>query len=75
MPSLKPREVLEILFAAGFKKIRTSGSHIRLVKNSRFVTVPFHSRSSIPKGTLQSILRQSGLSREEFLKISRKSKL
>lgn len=66
MPSLKPREVLEILFAAGFQKVRTSGSHIRLVKGSRFVTVAFHSNATIPTGTLSSIIRQSGLTKEEF---------
>lgn len=64
MPSFKAREVLEILFKSGFKKIRTTGSHIRLIKGDRFVTVPFHSKGNIPKGTLESIIKQSKLPKE-----------
>jgi len=66
MPSFKPREVVEILFTAGFEKIRTSGSHIRLRRGKFIVTVPFHSRGTVPKGTLASIIRQSGLTKEFF---------
>ncbi len=68
LPSLKSREVLKILFAHGFQKIRTSGSHIRLRKGSLFVTVPFHASRDIPIGTLRSIIRQADLTPEEFIK-------
>ncbi|MFQ5452408.1 MAG: type II toxin-antitoxin system HicA family toxin [Candidatus Paceibacterota bacterium] len=74
MPSLKAREVLEVLFAAGFKKLRTSGSHIRLKKGKRLVTVAYHSKTTVPKGTLSSIIRQSGLTRKKFLEILKKRK-
>ncbi|MBI5355987.1 type II toxin-antitoxin system HicA family toxin [Candidatus Collierbacteria bacterium] len=66
-PSLKAREILSILFAHGFAKVRTSGSHIRLRKNSNLVTVPFHAAKTVPRGTLKSIIRQSGLTVAEFL--------
>ncbi|MBI4999383.1 type II toxin-antitoxin system HicA family toxin [Candidatus Gottesmanbacteria bacterium] len=56
LPSLKAREVLSILFEHGFEKVRTSGSHIRLRKGVRSVTVPFHPSRTVPKGTLNSIL-------------------
>lgn len=72
MPSLKAREILEILFAAGFEKVRTSGSHIRLRKGQNLVTVAFHSKGNIPKGTLANIIRQSGLTRNEFMKMLKK---
>lgn len=68
LPSFKAREVLEILFRHGFEKVRTSGSHIRLRKNNRLVTVPFHSKGTIPKGTLKSIMDQSGLTVDKFKK-------
>lgn len=68
MPSFKAREVLKILFSHGFMKIRTSGSHIRLVKESRFITVPFHANKTIPIGTLKSIIRQSGIPKKKFIK-------
>jgi len=74
MQSLKAREVLQILFSHGFMKVRTSGSHIRLVKNNHFVTVPFHAGKTIPIGTLKSIIRQSGISQENFVKSGRKKK-
>lgn len=68
LPSFRAREILEILFREGFEKVRTSGSHIRLRKNDRFVTVPFHSKGTIPKGTLKSIIHQSGLTMDRFRK-------
>lgn len=69
IPSLKAREVLEILFRAGFEKVRTSGSHIHLAKRDYRVTVPWHSKGTMPFGTLKSIIRQAGLTVTEFLKL------
>ena len=66
LPSLKSREILTILFKNGFEKIRTSGSHIRLIKGNNLVTVPFHASKTVPKGTLKSIIRQSGIPQSEF---------
>lgn len=68
LPSYKAREVLNILFKAGFEKVRTTGSHIRLRKDDKYVTVPFHSKGTIPKGTLQNIIRQSQLPSDLFRK-------
>ncbi|OGY11809.1 MAG: hypothetical protein A3H88_03880 [Candidatus Blackburnbacteria bacterium RIFCSPLOWO2_02_FULL_44_9] len=68
LPFLKSREVLSLLFACGFEKVCTTGSHIRLRKGKHLVTVAFHSKGSIPVGTLKSIIRQSGLTQEEFFK-------
>lgn len=67
LPSFTPREVLEILFRAGFTKVRTSGSHIRLRKDNRYVTIPFHAQRSLPTGTLRSIIRQAGMTSDTFL--------
>lgn len=72
MPSLTPRDVLEVLFRAGFEKIRTTGSHIRLRKESYQVTVPFHAKRTLPKGTMMSIIHQSGMSRDQFLSYRKK---
>jgi predicted RNA binding protein YcfA (HicA-like mRNA interferase family) len=52
---------------AGFKVVGRKGSHIRLKRRNgetRVVVIPDH--REIAKGTLRSILRQAGLSREEF---------
>ncbi|OGG24071.1 hypothetical protein A3A79_02645 [Candidatus Gottesmanbacteria bacterium RIFCSPLOWO2_01_FULL_43_11b] len=67
LPSLRSHEVLTILFAHGFEKIRTSGSHIRLRKGTRYVTVPYHAGKTITRGTLRSIIKQSALTPKSFL--------
>ncbi len=72
IPSLKAREVLEILFRAGFEKVCTTGSHIRLGKGKLRVTVPYHSKGTIPTGTLKSIIRQADMTVDQFFAYRRK---
>ena len=57
-------EAVKALRRLGFIVTRQDGSHIRLSKGNLHVTVPNH-RALLPK-TLQSILRQAGLTVEEF---------
>ena len=71
MPKLKPVsgiKVVKALGKAGFQVVGRKGSHVRLKKKTQksfyIVIVPLH--PEIKKGTLKSILRQSGLSEEEF---------
>lgn len=59
-------EAIKALERLGFSITRQTGSHVRLVRGSRRVTVPVH--HSLVVGTLHSILRQAGLSVEEFMK-------
>ena len=69
LPRLSGREVIKILSKKGFTIARQKGSHIILVKKSNEgktgVVVPNH--REMDKGTLLEIIRQSGLTREEFL--------
>lgn len=60
---MKTREVISLLKRNGFEEIRQNGSHKRFSDGKgRFVTVPYHGDSAeIPKGTLNSILKQAGL--------------
>ena len=55
----------------GFKVARQKGSHIILVKETetgkKAVVVPNH--KEIDKGTLLEIIRQAGLTRDEFLEL------
>jgi predicted RNA binding protein YcfA (HicA-like mRNA interferase family) len=48
----------------GFSVIRQAGSHVRLAQGDRRVTAPMH--RILVVGTLQSILRQSGVSLDDF---------
>lgn len=58
-------DAVKALERLGFVAVRQTGSHIRLVKADRRVTVPTH--SSLAPKTLRSILRQAGLGLEEFV--------
>ncbi len=68
---LSPKKVLRKLKAAGFVEMHQRGSHLTLKnkKNNRYATVPMHGKD-IPVGTLHTIVvRQAGLSADEFNKI------
>ena len=67
LPSLTPREVVSALKKAGFQERRQRGSHLILWRPEleRVVTVPMHARD-LPRGTLMTIIRQAGLTEEEF---------
>jgi predicted RNA binding protein YcfA (HicA-like mRNA interferase family) len=59
---MKVRELLKLLRKDGWIEQTQKGSHLQLehpVKKGK-VTVPVHG-GDIPKGTLNSILKQSGL--------------
>ena len=58
-------ESVRALRRLGFQVVRQEGSHIRMNKGPVRLTVPNH-KTILPK-TLQSILRQAGVSVEEFL--------
>jgi predicted RNA binding protein YcfA (HicA-like mRNA interferase family) len=65
----KAREALAKLQRAGFIIKRQSGSHVILRHaDGRQTYVAMHP-GDIPTGTFRSILKQSGLSEEEFKKL------
>jgi predicted RNA binding protein YcfA (HicA-like mRNA interferase family) len=71
LPSLKPRQVLRALQRGGFLIHHSSGSHYILKHPNapqRRVTLPFHNRD-LKRGTLVSIVEQSGLTAERFLNL------
>mgnify|MGYP001560223638 CR=1 FL=1 len=71
LPRLSGKEVIKALTKAEFISVRQKGSHIMLTKQTsegKFgVVVPLH--KEIDTGTLIEIIRQSKLSREEFLRL------
>jgi len=71
LPILSAREVLKALKSAGFEPTRQSGSHIISVKfvDNKKLTVVVPRHDELAKGTLLSIISQSGLTKEEFLKL------
>lgn len=69
LPAVKPREVIAALQRAGFVIRRVSGSHYRLAMPGdarRWAIVAHHNRDLHPK-TLRSIIRQAGMTVDEFV--------
>ena len=64
---LSSQEIINVLQQHGFQFISQKGSHKKFRKENRTVIVP-DPKKEIPKGTFNSILRQSGLQKEDFKK-------
>ncbi len=75
LPRLSGNEVIKALSKAGFSPIRQKGSHVFMLKQSSgesqenriALVVPMH--KEIDTGTLLEIIRQSKLSRDDFMKL------
>ncbi|MCL1823597.1 MAG: type II toxin-antitoxin system HicA family toxin [Oscillospiraceae bacterium] len=70
-PVLKPQEIIRILENLGFIFKSQKGSHAKYVKiqkdsPTKTVIIPMH--DIVAKGTLKSIIKQAGLTIEEFNK-------
>jgi len=65
---LSGRQVCAILAAHGFREVRRRGSHIVMQKAPppTTITVPVPDHPELRVGTLQSIIRQSGIPRAAF---------
>ncbi len=68
LPAVRPREVVRFLEQHGFVLDRASGSHFIFFHpaSRRRAVVPKHNRD-MPKGTLLSLLREAGFTREEMI--------
>lgn len=67
LPRVSGREVVKALRKIGYDRDRQRGSHIVLrqtVPPHRRITVPDH--KEVAKGTLRAIIRQAGLTVDEF---------
>lgn len=62
---LSSQEIIKVLHQNGFIFVSQKGSHKKFKKDNRIVIVP-DPKKEIPKGTFASILRQSGLNKEDF---------
>jgi predicted RNA binding protein YcfA (HicA-like mRNA interferase family) len=68
LPGIKPREVIRFLERHGFVLDHTSGSHfIYYNQTSRKRAVVPKQTRDMPKGTLLSLLREAGFTRDDLL--------
>lgn len=68
LPVISGREAVRAFGRAGYKTDRQRGSHIILRQAEpphRRLTIPDH--KELQKGTLRALIRQAGLSVEEFV--------
>ena len=69
IPVLKPREVIALLNALGFVEARQRGSHKQFRHpDGRATTVPDHGGRDISPILLRQIIKDIGLTPEEFLR-------
>lgn len=76
LPQVAGREVVKALQKIGYVEDRQRGSHIILrqtVEPHRRITVP--DNKPVAKGTLRAIIRQAGLTVEEFIASLKRSEL
>lgn len=70
LPTLKPRQVIRVLKRAGFFLHHVTGSHYYFkhpTKPDVRISVPYHSKP-LKKGTISAIIKEAGMTLEEFLK-------
>ena len=67
LPHISGAQVVKALERLGFVVARQSGRHIILRKGSSGCVVPNH--KEIKVGTLAGVLRQAGVSADEFLRV------
>lgn len=69
---LRPRGVIAILSALGFREARQRGSHKRFVHpDGRSTTVPVHGSRDVSPVLLRRIARDIGLAAAEFIRHGR----
>ena len=70
LPSIKPIKVVKALKQINFEEIRQTGSHLILANRitKKIIPVPIHNKD-IKLGLLVSIIKQTGLTKEEFVKL------
>jgi predicted RNA binding protein YcfA (HicA-like mRNA interferase family) len=69
LPNISGQACVKALIKAGFVFKRQEGSHIILRRNNPFCQLVVPDHKELDRGTLRAIIRQSGLSLDDFLKL------
>ena len=67
LPVLSGRCVVRVFTKLGWEVARQRGSHIILVKEGAMATLSVPDHREVARGTLRSLIRDAGLTVEEFL--------
>ena len=69
LPIISGQDCLKALGKAGFYLKRQHGSHLILRRDEPFCQVVVPDHKTLDRGTLRAIIKQAGLSVEEFLNL------
>ena len=67
LPVMSGRRVVRVFAKLGWEVARQRGSHIILVKEGAMATLSVPDHREVARGTLRSLIRDAGLTVEEFL--------
>jgi len=67
LPVVKTSDLIKYLNGKGFSHIHTKGSHYVMASDTRYTEVPLN-KKEIGDGLLLTILAESGIDREEFIR-------
>jgi predicted RNA binding protein YcfA (HicA-like mRNA interferase family) len=70
LPTVRPRQLIRVLERNGWRLARSKGSHHHFThpENPSIISVPVHARD-MKRGTIADILKDAGISHEEFLRL------
>ena len=67
LPRIKGKDCCKALSRLGFSEVRQRGSHVVMRRGESGCVVPLH--KELKTGTLSGILRQAGISTDEFIEV------
>jgi predicted RNA binding protein YcfA (HicA-like mRNA interferase family) len=67
LPVLSGREVVRLFEKDSWRLVRQRGSHMILVKEGKLATLSVPDHKEVARGTLRSLIRNSGLTLENFI--------
>jgi len=71
LPNLSGKAVVKAFERDGWTKARQRGSHVIMVKDGSMATLSVPDHKEVAKGTLRSLIRASGLSADELIKLAK----
>lgn len=69
LPRISGRDCMKALERLGFYRKRQTGSHVVMRRDEPFAQVVVPDHDELDRGTLRAILRQAGLTVEEFIRV------
>jgi predicted RNA binding protein YcfA (HicA-like mRNA interferase family) len=71
---LPAKKMIKIILSLGFKLLRTKGSHnfFQNINTGKTTVIPLHNNEVLGSGILKEILKDIGISVDEYEKLRRK---